>query len=472
MESAWPAHHGEMGRRIREFDWEATPLGPIESWPHWLRFAVDLMLTTRLPSAIHVGPEDITLYNQPAREYLGEKHPAAIGWPLFEIHPELRQRWEASLQKVHAGETISITETRSWFDFRTETTTGHCMISMAPLREDSGDVAAVWVIFEDLTEKHPYRPHNESEEHLRLAIEVGRLATWDCNIRNDEILWPEDAWIARVHPDDRSDTQAALREAMELKKDYVQELRFLHPDGSEHWACARGRFFYDADAHPYRMIGVMTESTERRQREERQRVLIGELQHRTRNLLAIVQTLVDRTSRSTNDPSHIRLELTGRLQALSRVQSLLTDKGDSDPVRLVQILKNELAAHGMEPSDAQRVVMHGPPDVALPAGKVQVVMLAIHELATNALKYGALKHVNARLRIEWRLTGADGFEWLELNWREEGVSIANLSAASSRHGLGRDLIEKALPFQLGGRSSFVLNQDGLVCRIEFPLYPF
>jgi two-component sensor histidine kinase len=487
MEPAWLAHYGEMGRRIREFDWEATPLGAIDSWPPWLRFAVDLMLASRLPSAIHVGPEAITLYNEAAREYLGEKHPAAIGWPLFEIHPDLRTRWETSLQKVYSGETLAVTGPGSWFDFAAEAIRGHFRLSIAPLREESGSVAGAWVVFAHVTHERPEYPIPESEKRLRLAVEAGRLAIWDWTLRNDEIVWSREhfrmegygvgevilsyeAWIARVHPNDRNGTQSALREAIQLKKNFVHEFRFTHPDGSANWVTARARLFHDAAAHCLRMSGVMIENNEQRQLYERQKVLIGELQHRTRNLLAIVQTLVDRTLRSTNDLPHFRVELTGRLQALSRVQNVLTDKGDSDPVPLEQILRNELAAHGVEPSDTQRVVMRGPPDVALPAAKVQVVMMAIHELATNAIKYGALKQLNARLRIEWGwMLRSDGFEWIELSWREEGVRIADLSAASSRHGLGRDLIERALPFQLGGRSSFVLNEDGIVCTIAFPL---
>lgn len=365
MESAWPAHHGEMGRRIREFDWEATPLGVIESWPSWLGFAVDLMLASGLPTAIHVGPEAITLYNQAASQYLGEKHPAALGWPLFEIHADLRARWEATLMSVLAGNTLTTTEPRSWFDPDVNAPIRNFTVSAAPLRDDAGAVTAAWVVFVDT-----------SEERLRIALAV----------------------------------------------------------------------------------------------EERQKLLIGELQHRTRNLLAIVQTLVDRTLRSTTDLAHVRVELTGRLQALSRVQSLLTNKSDSDPVPLEQILMNELAAHGVEPSNAQRVLIRGPSDVALPAGKVQVMMMAVHELATNALKHGALKEANARLYIEWwRMRAADGSDWIHLTWHEQGVAIADPAAGTSRHGLGRDLIERALPFQLGGRSSFVLTEDGLLCTIEFPL---
>jgi PAS domain S-box-containing protein len=477
MESAWPAHHGEMGRRIREFDWEATPLGAIETWPLWLRRAVDLMLALGLPIAIHAGSEAITLYNDAAREYLGERHPAALGWPLFELHADLRTRWEPALERVLEGNTITVTETGSWFDSGAGASVHRFMISVAPIREDDGGaVAAAWVVFIET-----------SAERLNLAMEVGRLVTWDWRLRNDEAVRAVErflmegygvgeairgyeAWMSRVHPDDRPDTESALRAAMELKRDYVHEFRFTHSDGSEHWVSARGRFFYDTEARPSRMIGVMVESTERRQMEDRQRVLIGELQHRTRNLLAIVQTLVDRSLRSTPDLPHFRVELTGRLQALSRVQSLLTNKGDSDPVHLEQILRNELAAHGVEPSDAQRVVMHGPADVALPAGKVQIVIMAIHELATNAVKYGALKQPEARLRIEWGLIrGADRSDWIQLKWHELGVQIADLAMSASRHGLGRDLIEKALPFQLGGRSSFVLTEDGLHCHVEFPL---
>jgi PAS domain S-box-containing protein len=147
----------------------------------------------------------------------------------------------------------------------------------------------------------------ESEERLQSAAQVGRLGLWDWNVGTGEVHWSGehyrmegyvpgeitpsyDAWFERVHPEDRAETEAALRHAMENREEYVHEFRVVHPDGSVHWLYGRGRFFYANGGRPVRMIGAMMDVTVRREWEDRQAVLVAELQHRTRNLMAVVRS--------------------------------------------------------------------------------------------------------------------------------------------------------------------------------------
>ena len=151
-----------------------------------------------------------------------------------------------------------------------------------------------------------------SEERLRLALDVGRLGTWDWDIQGGRLTWSEEhfrmlghrpgafepsygEWLARLHPGDRDDVLAALAAARCGQGDYVCEYRAILADGSVRWHSARGRFFHDGTGRPVRMIGVMEDTTERRQAAETQQVLVAELQHRTRNLLAVVQALASQT---------------------------------------------------------------------------------------------------------------------------------------------------------------------------------
>ncbi|WP_205880240.1 CheR family methyltransferase [Lichenicoccus roseus] len=198
------------------------------------------------------------------------------------------------------------------------------------------------------------------------------------------------------------------------------------------------------------------------QAEAQQRVLVAELQHRTRNLLAIVQAIAHRTlGRGGSLES-----FTARLSALGRVQGLISHATD-EQVDLAELVRLELQAHGA--AEGRNVAIDGPP-VALTVERVQTFALALHELATNAVKHGALRagapDSVGRLDIAWTVETIDGSRRLLLDWRESGVSI---ETGETPRGYGRELIERALTFTLKAQTRLEFGSDGVTCHIEMPL---
>ncbi|MFJ1298962.1 PAS domain-containing protein [Pseudomonadota bacterium AL_CKDN230030165-1A_HGKHYDSX7] len=325
----------------------------------------------------------------------------------------------------------------------------------------------------------------ESEERLRGAVEVGQLGLWDWNLLTGEMHWSDqlhrmegyapgevvpsyEAWMTPIHPDDRGAAEAALRNAMGSHGDYVQEFRVIHGDGSVHWLYGRGRFFYDVARRPVRMIGATVETTERRDLEDRQRVLVAELQHRTRNLLAVVRSMADKTVRSSVDLRDFRRRFGDRLDALGRVQGLLSRLNDHDRVAFDELIHEEFSA--IE-GRSERVRLEGPAGVRLRSSTVQMLAMAIHELATNAVKYGALGQPRGRLAVTWRFEphGEQGKPWLHIDWHETGVVMPAADIAPRGSGQGRELVERALPYQLNAHTTFTLGEDGVRCLISLPV---
>jgi two-component sensor histidine kinase len=135
---------------------------------------------------------------------------------------------------------------------------------------------------------------------------------------------------------------------------------------------------------------------------------------------------------------------------------------DHGPIKLEQIVRGELDAHGADES-----VEIGGPDVELPPNAAQALALAIHELATNAVKYGALSQQSGTLEVTWNLRVNDQYKFVNLEWRETGVSLP--SDPPARRGYGRELIERALPYQLDAVTRFEIAPDGVRCSVELPL---
>ena len=199
--------------------------------------------------------------------------------------------------------------------------------------------------------------------------------------------------------------------------------------------------------------------------EERQRILIAELQHRTRNLLSVVQSIAAQTLGKGGS-----LESFGdRLAALGRVQSSISRSADEN-VSLGDLIRSELEAHGSE--IGRKVAISGPP-VALRGEQVQTFALALHELATNAVKHGALrpetlKEGRTHLDISWTVGATpDRSPTIALVWRESGVAIP---PDSSRKGYGRRLIEEVLTFSLRAKTDLAFGADGIIYTIEIPLH--
>lgn len=198
-------------------------------------------------------------------------------------------------------------------------------------------------------------------------------------------------------------------------------------------------------------------------------LLIAELHHRTRNLITVVRAIAESTLERSESKAEFEGKFRARLEALARAQGMLSHLSGQRMIALDHLLHVELAAHLVVGEEDARVTMEGPSGVCLDANIAQALALAIHELATNALKYGALAQSQAHLDVRWRVEPdgeGDGAQ-LHLEWRESGVVMPD-SSATAPGGYGRELIERLLPYQLSARTSYALGLDGVHCTVTLP----
>jgi two-component system CheB/CheR fusion protein len=186
--------------------------------------------------------------------------------------------------------------------------------------------------------------------------------------------------------------------------------------------------------------------------------MLAGLQHRVRNLLASVRSLAAHTREYSDDLAEFAANFEGRLAALARCQSILVRSG-ADRIDLEELLREEFLSHALEHNP--RVSLHGD-SVQLAPRTAEAIALALHELATNALKYGALSNDEGKVAVSWsRSNGA-----IDIEWSESG---APGPIAAQRGGFGRELIERGLPFQLGAETSLQFTPSGVHCRISAPV---
>jgi two-component system, chemotaxis family, CheB/CheR fusion protein len=202
-------------------------------------------------------------------------------------------------------------------------------------------------------------------------------------------------------------------------------------------------------------------------REARMRVLVGELQHRTRNLIGVVMALADMTSIGAESLDDFRASFGDRLRALARVQGLLSRAAPAGGVSFDELLASELSAQSAKNGGV--LTLDGPKGVTLRPISVQALAMALYELTTNALKYGALGQRKGRLDIHWRAETENGAQWIFVDWKESGVDTARAPVGSKGDGSGRRLIEDALPYQFGATTTFAIEPDGVHCTIALPL---
>lgn len=211
--------------------------------------------------------------------------------------------------------------------------------------------------------------------------------------------------------------------------------------------------------HMPRILLAIRDQTEERRHAEDQKMLIGELQHRVKNILANVQSIANATRRRSNSLDEFGESFTQRLQSLARAQDLLM-RGPRGVVDMKQLLEQELEAHGWE--EDGRLSFDGP-TVKLTRGQTQPVAMVFHEMATNAIKYGAFSGERGRLDVSWAL---DDSGWLQLDWHEKHVSLAGRQGAK---GFGSRMIESSIQHSLNGKTTLEYAEDGLRCHMAFPI---
>lgn len=320
---------------------------------------------------------------------------------------------------------------------------------------------------------------NEAQEKLLAALDASGTGTWRWDVQKDVVEWDpaminvfglglQDAprnveeFVALIHPDDRDHAKRVIGDAIRNGSTVDYEFRAILPDGEERWIYDRSRVVCDPERRPLYMIGACLDITARKKAEERQSLLIHELNHRVKNTLATVQSLALQTMRSSRSPEAFQDDFMARLMALSATHDLLTQTF-WESTSLSDVIEAELRPHGGV--DQKRIRARGEA-VKLKPQQALSLGLAFHELATNATKYGALSTSQGQLSIDWRMEHKEAGEpHLVIHWREQGGPVVS---TPKHRGFGTRLIDRSIVHELAGSVEMNYASAGLECLIRIP----
>ena len=494
----WPVGNSELAQRVRSFAWTDGPLGAIGDWPQSLRTTVDLLLPNGFPMIALWGPDLVQIYNDGYSAIMGNKHPRGLGQPTSECWPEVWHINKPVYERVLAGESIMFADALYPISRSGRLEDAWFTLAYSPLRGEQGAIVGVLVTVVETTERMLALKHQETAEALlsearersRQPLEGVSQSTWEMDaagaVQEGSPSWRTytgqdtgtevgNGWLAAIHGDDRARVAAHRDGAIRDRGVVDMDFRLWHAASDDwRWANLRAAPQIDAEGTLLRWIGTSIDIHARkiaemalaernealRDREERLHLLVAELQHRVRNILTVVRSVFSRSAEASDDLESLVDHYDGRLAALARTQVTVT-QGEQGTADLENIVRDELLSVAVV--DGPRVVIDGP-DVLLPSKIAELLGLAVHELATNAVKYGAFKIPDGRLDVTWRL--ADD-RTLDFRWRERGVPT--VAVGSLREGFGRELLEKVLPYQLGATTVFDLRGGGLSCEITLRL---
>jgi PAS domain S-box-containing protein len=335
-------------------------------------------------------------------------------------------------------------------------------------------------VVSDVTE----RKEAEADQVLReatmaLALDAGNVGTWDFDVRKRHLRWSDrgydmfgitpgaevglDDFYAAMHPEDREATRQALLAAMNpaLRADIDVEYRTIgRDDGLERWISAKGRGFFDEAGRPTRVVGATVDITERKRAELHLRLLVNELNHRVKNSLATIQAIAAQTFHAARSLPQALEAFSARIVALAEAHDLLT-RENWEGADLLDLLNRLEVLHG----GPERFAIIGQL-VRLSPRMALSLSMVLHELATNAVKYGALSTPQGQVRIAWTVVLGPAQPRLVLTWTETGGPPVQ---PPTRRGFGSRLIERGLAAELSGEARIDFKPDGVVCRIEAAL---
>jgi len=217
---------------------------------------------------------------------------------------------------------------------------------------------------------------------------------------------------------------------------------------------------FDEHGRVHRIAGIAKDITEQKNALGLQQTLLAELQHRVRNVLAMIRSVVRRSSQTKSDLMAFVQHLEGRVDAMARTQALLT-RAPGKQIDLEDLVRDEMLAQSAADG---KFALYGPP-ARLSPHAAEVLTLALHELATNSVKYGSLGRKDGRITINWEIEGNDKQPRLHLVWHETGLQNHSPTEA----GFGTELITRRVPYELKGRGEMVFSDTALTATIEFPL---
>jgi len=310
----------------------------------------------------------------------------------------------------------------------------------------------------------------QSEQGRTIALAAGQMGSWGWDLATKKWRWdegqhrifgvdPQDFKItvenirALIHPEDWKQLTEVAREMSMGARTQQIEFRVVRPNGEVRWCIGTAAASVDDKGDLARINGVTIDITDRKEADERQVLLAREVDHRARNTLAVIQSIIRLTrAKSVDDYVHA---VEGRIKALARAHTLLSDSRWRG-ADLATLVAEELA-----PYRAGDKIRCGGPDVSLQPATAQGLALALHELATNAAKHGGLSSPAGKVTLEWELES----EALTLHWSETGGPPV---AEPSSHSFGLKVIAASIEQQLGGKAVFKWAPTGLQCQMMIP----
>jgi PAS domain S-box-containing protein len=316
---------------------------------------------------------------------------------------------------------------------------------------------------------------HDSEDRQNLALAAGKMGSWDWDLVKGRCVWDEGqkqifgvdpASFDVVFPNvrklvDRGDWKMLCRLLKRARQDgevSQVEFRVRRPDGGLRWCLGRAVAVRDAGGRISRISGVTMDITERKDAEDRQSLLAREVDHRTKNVLAVVHAIVSLTR--AEDIKQFSAAVEGRVQALARAHSLLSESRWCG-AKIADLIQGELACY--RTPNLERIRISGK-SLSLHPSAVQALALAVHELASNAAKHGALSVPSGSVEVTWESRD----DQLELRWIERGGPP---SEPKTQLGFGMRVIKASVETQLSGTVEFDWGYDGLQCAICVPCRP-
>ena len=482
----------DMSALIGAKDWANTVLGPADKWTANLKLVVSTILASGFPMAVRWGPDFAMIYNDSYRPILGDKHPWALGLPFREVWPEVQNTLAPLHEAILSGtrgaffaEDMLLRIQRhgdQWEDAR-------FTISYSPVPDASTPTGVGGVMITAVETTNRVRMEEAlraSEERYRSAMVLGRMGSWEVDFVKGTRAWtPEgmalfgidlpdglgqvgghsDELRQAMHPEDRHLLDRYHGLATD-QNSFPAEYRIVRPDGRMCWLSGYGRVLdRQADGKAHRLINVATDITERKAAEAHQRFLLQELSHRSKNLLSITQAIADQTLRHCTDLKEFQNRFDGRLRGLAASNTLLAS-GNWRGSSLLALIELQLAPFVDLRSPQIEI---GGPNIDLTAEAAQAIGLALHELATNAVKHGALSVARGRLSVSWQVDHTQNPEALKLDWRERAGPAVT---APKRTGFGHVVMKTMIEQAVQGTVEIEFAAEGLHWSLQAPATVF
>jgi two-component sensor histidine kinase len=473
---------GEMGARIRAHDWSGTPLGPPEVWPQSLRVTIRLMLNTRHPIFIWWGPDLIQFYNDAYRTTMGpERHPSALGQRGRECWAEIWPIIGPQIDYVMQGKGAT------WDEDRLVPVTRHgrredvwWTYSYGPIDVEGG-VGGVLVICNDVTAQHQ-ATQALKDQAQRLQQVLEQAPSFMAIMRGPDHVFELTNAAYRLLIGARDLIGKPVRDAIPeaAAQGFVALLDDVYRTGNAHVGSrmpltlqtdgggASKKFFIDFVYAPItesdgRVSGIFVEGvdvTQHIRAETHLQLVNEELKHRVKNTLAVVSAIASQTLRGTSNDGALAA-FQARLAAFGRAHDILTSSAWA-AASVYHVVEGALEPHR---TGAGRFSFSGD-EITVGSKQALSLALAVHELATNAIKYGALSNDHGRVDISWSQTTMTDEPVFRFIWAESGGPAVS---EPTQTGFGSRLIKRVLTGDFGGEVAFTYAPSGITCILTAPM---